>query len=798
MVASPTMRYLTLLLTGVAIALVHCTMRERQPNSVVPFAQLAVVLCLAIILHRVQRACQLDGRTNAQQAASHLKIVKGILFTLLIAATMLADIVNHICYDTRSPAEILLLCTLRDMMVVLAASQSNDRAGRFAVLASLYVSLFAFLMRVSSASIALMCAYLIAGMWWLLESHWADVRSRCTRTGETSLPVVPAIFAIGTCMAGAILIFPITNSIQTTTDISGFFPSSGGTSWHDPRAQGGVGDGDQLVRAESDADSFGPVESELFLESEMPSLYDVINEFSEGVREEKPKQQQRRAIPLNANASRENHENRALSEQPGREFSLVRRSRRKRTALKDKRSTALLQILGRVPLHLGLHAYNHYDGHRLSWTGKETRNSLELETPGQGSANWVRLSGASPPWITSHADLHQLRILNLRTERIPSPPNLFRVAVDHMHTSNLFRFADDGVLSMDLECIPQLSVINVMSHRLSRSSMPDLAHTTTDNTPLAISTRISQLARQWTQDVDAGWSQVDSLCEHLRSEYVLDQDATTEDEGGTDLLEEFLFVRKRGPDYLFASTAAVMLRSLGYEARVRSGFYARSENYDADAGITSVYPNDLHFWVELLAVGSDEEFENNEHARHGPVWITVEPTPGYDVLYAPETLWARIGRCLTDASRFVMRRWRSTLALLFVATTVWILRIPLWDRCLTLVWNYDFRSECQRDRVLATVRLLERRAALYKVSRPHHATLLQWLQSHKNLLPDEQQWPSDFPIVASWVLYGETTSAPFNERHIATLCRMAARSAFRTAARASQGKAASEFVLEAT
>ena len=38
-----------------------------------------------------------------------------------------------------------------------------------------------------------------------------------------------------------------------------------------------------------------------------------------------------------------------------------------------------------------------------------------------------------------------------------------------------------------------------------------------------------------------------------------------------------------GPDYMFASTSAEILRSLGYEAQVVMGFYADSEDYDSQA-----------------------------------------------------------------------------------------------------------------------------------------------------------------------------------------------------------------------
>ena len=136
-------------------------------------------------------------------------------------------------------------------------------------------------------------------------------------------------------------------------------PSSGGTRWHDEHALGGVGDGPQLVSAKEDASSFGPVESELFLESKMPSLYDVLNEFSQPPAKKRIVKRRLRAIPLAPSQMTENHKRQSISQKAGREFEAVRkRNRRKKRKLDDQRSAALVQIVGRVPVHLGLYAYD--------------------------------------------------------------------------------------------------------------------------------------------------------------------------------------------------------------------------------------------------------------------------------------------------------------------------------------------------------------------------------------------------------------------------------------------------------
>jgi len=55
-------------------------------------------------------------------------------------------------------------------------------------------------------------------------------------------------------------------------------PSSGSADWSDPEARSGVGDGDNEVSASKRPESVGFTESEVYLESDWPSLYDAFNE----------------------------------------------------------------------------------------------------------------------------------------------------------------------------------------------------------------------------------------------------------------------------------------------------------------------------------------------------------------------------------------------------------------------------------------------------------------------------------------------------------------------------------------
>ena len=138
-------------------------------------------------------------------------------------------------------------------------------------------------------------------------------------------------------------------------------PTSGGTDWSDPDARSGVGDGDHEVSASEHPESVGFTESEVYLETDRPSLYDAFNE-SYG-KPFKPKNQEKMIAPGNRmSASRRSAP--AENLQAGREFSAMRRKPQPRLRRQpgERAAKALVYVKGPTPLHLPLAAYCHFDG----------------------------------------------------------------------------------------------------------------------------------------------------------------------------------------------------------------------------------------------------------------------------------------------------------------------------------------------------------------------------------------------------------------------------------------------------
>ena len=148
--------------------------------------------------------------------------------------------------------------------------------------------------------------------------------------------------------------------------------------------------------------------------------------------------------------------------------------------------------------------------------------------------------------------------------------------------------------------------------------------------------RIPRLAKQITAAADNNYDKALAVETYLRThfEYSLQLSRTVPH----DPLANFLFERKQGHCEYFASSMAVLLRSLGVPARVVNGFRTGEFN-----DLTSQYvvrASNAHSWVEVFFPG------------HG--WIAFDPTPGGSI--PVRTGWNRLA-LYVDAMASFWRDW---------------------------------------------------------------------------------------------------------------------------------------------
>jgi hypothetical protein len=227
---------------------------------------------------------------------------------------------------------------------------------------------------------------------------------------------------------------------------------------------------------------------------------------------------------------------------------------------------------------------------------------------------------------------------------------------------------------------------------------------------------VRNLAQQITRDVPDGYARIDAVISHLRSNYVLDRSAAAP-ENCEFPVGHFLFESKRGPDYQFATAATLMLRSLGFSTRVVSGLYASPENFDPKKRHTSVHSADAHFWCEVY-IGSS-------------TWITLEPSPGFEVLTPPPGFFARCLIALKTTLKWMLNHWLLSLSVTAVMIVAFVKRHRIHDRVSTAIWVLSASAD-SRVRVLRTLQLLDSRLALCGLARPGGTTFSRWMKR----LPD--------------------------------------------------------------
>ena len=321
----------------------------------------------------------------------------------------------------------------------------------------------------------------------------------------------------------------------------------------------------------------------------------------------------------------------------------------------------------------------------------------------------------------------------------------------------------------DRQHIPQLTVIHLRSFGLTLSSLRlredlPLPRTNSARTRLAPyldcwSADAAKMAKAWASGNSSKWLQVEAVVRRLRSDFVHDPavvvPADCEDPVG------FFLEEGRGPDYLFATTAVLMLRSLGCPTRLVSGFYAEPERYDHRAGQTAVLAEDAHVWAEVCVDGHN--------------WVPIEATPGY----APPSERLTVHEWGMQLAATVMawcsRHWAFVTLVFaaFAAAAVW--RVALLDLLGTMVCQL-MAVRSAGARLYWTMRLLEWRAWLAGRRRPQGTTLANWYRPLTSV-PRGVGGPSlnDFFGFVDCLLYAPPGSRLVDSATQREACRTAAR-----------------------
>jgi transglutaminase-like putative cysteine protease len=121
------------------------------------------------------------------------------------------------------------------------------------------------------------------------------------------------------------------------------------------------------------------------------------------------------------------------------------------------------------------------------------------------------------------------------------------------------------------------------------------------------SDKILKLAESITADVSTVYEMADAICNYLKTEYYYSLKPGIV---GDNPIEDFLFTTKKGYCTYFATSMAVLCRSVGIPSRLAVGFVP--DAYQSIMGIYPIYGRNAHSWVEVYVPGSG--------------WLPFDPT----------------------------------------------------------------------------------------------------------------------------------------------------------------------------
>jgi protein-glutamine gamma-glutamyltransferase len=715
---------------------------ERSAGDSVAWA-IPGVLAMLVTLLWIRR------RHERRQQEVSLLLAALVLATLFVVPALFSAGRELIAGDGQL-LESILLQGLRNLTLGLGALAARPAFGRLTALTSLFMMLVATTLTDGLVVASLGGCFAVMGVLWLMAEYWRRLPSEALPTRSTAgrgvshglrLIVGLVVLSMIGVLAGAMSIAPSGGFVT----LAGLLPSSGGNDDMDEEAKSGVGDGPNEVEGRNDPKSVGFTQSEIYLDTDKPSLYDAFNDM---YGEPYNKTKSERAMAVAPSQVKEQGEIPKENLKAGREFSNVRKSPRLRHGLEDRSADALVYVQGKTPLHLRLTAYDRLEND--AWIEAPQSNAYCPIVSEGSKSSWLRLDWPILPFMSGIVK-HKIKMANLDTSVVPAPALLDRFRVGSVNRRDFFGWSQDQLLMMDGRTIPAGTVVEIESWTIFNRRLRELDFA--EAAPYASAVYkaappngpIADLARRWIAEagVGRGWEQVEALVSRLRAHAQHDRSAVTP-EGCPDSLAHFLLDARRGPDYLFAGSAAMMLRSLGYPTRVVSGLYVRPDRYDRWKRHVAVGADDVHFWAEVLVSPG--------------LWIPIEPTPGFELM--PPVLSP--GQWLEEQSRALwawVTRNGAGIGMMFLAVAlVATYRARLADGARSVAWRILAPCRTPRQQILGALDLIERRARWAGRARPEWCTPSSWYSHAISAAPDDAAMAlADFLRLADWSLYAPSS-----------------------------------------
>ncbi|OYP38819.1 transglutaminase-like domain-containing protein [Rhodopirellula sp. MGV] len=640
--------------------------------------------------------------------------------------------------------ELTAFSTLGCLALALACQTIKPRYVGLSVVISGFLVLFSSSISDDRSAFVFPLLWMVGCVWHLIANRWERLDLAIPESVTRSTINRPAAVLFSAILLFGTAYYAKHHTLHTSKLGLGIMPTSGGSKWSDPAARNGVGTGDAAIAAKDHAESFGAVDTDVFIESTESSLFDMFNDMV-GEPKKRTKYEQRQAL-ANQNLI-PSHEQTSKSEQGSSSFSTDRSAPQEHNHFDNVVNDSVLQWEGPTGIRLALHRYDEFDG--IVWTSSDHESANRVHHSTIDGNDWF-FDPNSQSWRnTGEISVGLVKVLRLDSPRIPAPMMTAGLHVKDINRADFFEIAEDGCFQMPgRDKVPPLTVFHLACGCISEDDIRSgltAQHASLDSQQ----SDWQQLTHSITRDLSGDYEKLDAVIKYLRSEFTFDRASVPRD--GVPLQR---FVQSRsGGDHLFATAAAVAARHLGLRSRLVTGFYVRPDSFEFAAGHASVLPSDVHVWAEVQL----------DDGR----WFEIEATPGYIAPDFKASLWLR-------SRQAAAMYWPHGLMTLCITLMVVFTRQRWIDVCLVARW----KAACwmsPRHKYRLAIRTIESRARMLGMPRMIGQTQREWIrsltQSDQLILSNAMQ----FCDIADHLSFGSSASdnAP-------SICTEAAKQLVRT------------------
>ncbi len=276
--------------------------------------------------------------------------------------------------------------------------------------------------------------------------------------------------------------------------------------------------------------------------------------------------------------------------------------------LEQKEPIELFEVTSTGAAYSRLYALDEFDGTTWTSSDPEAKQGQVLSSP-------ARLPVVVPPPSASEPLTERYRVIHeIDGPWLPMayPPEVLTGPFDDVrYDPELGAAVVDGGLDEGTEYTVQSRIVAPTPEELRLvgfGSATQYGHYTF--VPETVDPRVREIAERWAGQASTPYEQILAIQRHFTAPGAFSYTQDVEPVADADALLNFLVNSRAGFCQQFATAMAVLVRELGYPARVAVGF--RSGTPDGDTYL--VTSKDAHAWVEVFFPGVG--------------WLAFEPTPG--------------------------------------------------------------------------------------------------------------------------------------------------------------------------